>query len=57
MLCITRKTGERFILILEDGRRVVIRTEQKGAATKVAIDAPATVRVLREEVEARDKTA
>jgi len=51
MLIISRKEGEGFKLFLADGKSVVIRLERyEGQQTKVSIEAPREVMILRDEL-------
>lgn len=54
MLALTRKSGEAIVLILEDGRHVTFRVEQKGKAIKVGIDAAKTIQIKRQELIERE---
>lgn len=56
MLCLTRKRGERLVLVLPDGSQVAI--ELRGAKrAKLVVDAPAAVRVVRQELLGRETAA
>jgi carbon storage regulator CsrA len=50
MLVIARKVGESITLRLGDTEVNVILGESTGGRTKIAIDAPKSVRVFRSEV-------
>ena len=51
MLIISRKEGEGFKLFLADGSIVMIRLERyDGQETKVSIQAPREVTILRDEL-------
>ena len=52
LLSLTRRYGQRTILTLPDGQRIVITPEPVSAKEKVKLmfDAPAEVRIVREEV-------
>lgn len=49
---LTRKPGEKILIILKDGTRVVITyCEHRGSTVRVTIKAPPEILVLREELE------
>jgi carbon storage regulator len=50
MLVLSRREGEAIILETSDGTITVRLTEYNGSQTRVGVDAPASVRVLREEL-------
>jgi sRNA-binding carbon storage regulator CsrA len=51
VLCISVKALERVALDLPDGRRVWVRVhEVHGHTVRLAFDAPADVRILREKL-------
>lgn len=51
MLSLSRLPGERLILILPDGRRIVVEAVnvQRGRVT-LGVEAPQDVRIFREEL-------
>lgn len=50
-LAFTRKDGESFYLILEDGLEIIIQVESEASdTTKVRVTAPNSVQILREEL-------
>ena len=52
MLCITRYSGESFVLILPNGEEIYVQIgdEKKNGRFKVRISAPEQVKVLRTEL-------
>lgn len=51
MLLLSRKEGESIILNLPNGDQVrICLTQYNGVQTKVGIDAPPNVQILREEL-------
>ena len=54
MLIIGRRTGEAIVITASNGERItVMPTERTGGHIKLAIDAPESVTVDREEVHLR----
>lgn len=51
MLKLARKEGQSIYLILANGERIRVEiAERSGASTKVVVDAPATITIVREEL-------
>ena len=51
MLVLSRKEGESIIFNLPSGEQIIVKlTEYSGQQTKVGIEAPQDVEVLREEL-------
>ena len=51
MLVLSRKEGESITLIMPNGENIcIVLTEYAGKQTKVGIDAPPSVQILRSEL-------
>ena len=51
MLTLSRKEGESLILTLEDGQTIEVHLDQiRGTQARISIDAPDSVKILREEL-------
>lgn len=50
MLVLTRKEGERLVLMGNDGEVVIEIHEIAAGRVRVAIDAPQSVRIIRQEL-------
>lgn len=54
MLILNRKSDERIVFLLNDGRQITILvTSVRGKNVKVGIEAPKDVLILREELQKR----
>ncbi|WP_347242754.1 carbon storage regulator [Thermogutta sp.] len=54
MLILNRKSDERIVFLLSDGRQITILvTSVRGKNVKVGIEAPKDVLILREELQKR----
>lgn len=55
MLCLTRKKGETITLTTRAGERITLRVASLSARqVALAFDAPASVRILRGEIETQE---
>jgi len=55
MLVLTRKAGERIRMLIDSDTEIVVEIAKvTGSKTSVAVSAPAHVKILRGELEAKD---
>lgn len=55
MLVLSRKVRQRIVLLDEQGREIVIEIRQAGSRVKVGVQAPATVKIVRGELQLKEE--
>jgi len=55
MLVLRRRTNERLVIYTSDGPIVIKASEHSDSIVKFAIQAPDSIRILREELLTRDQ--